>query len=82
MVLKAGYQGSLGWEKDCLQKTPEYLCNTEWWFLYPSALGTIKYNGVPMYGRQMVDVLNAIGLDLVTFGNHEFDIPEPNWSIE
>ena len=45
-------------------------------FLYPSALGTIKYNGVPMYGRQMVDALNAMGLDLATFGNHEFDIPE------
>ncbi len=45
-------------------------------FLYPSALGTIKYNGTAMNGRQMVDVLNAMGLDLVTFGNHEFDIPE------
>jgi 2',3'-cyclic-nucleotide 2'-phosphodiesterase (5'-nucleotidase family) len=45
-------------------------------FLFPSALGTIKYEGTPMYGRQMVDVLNTAGIDLVVFGNHEFDIPE------
>lgn len=45
-------------------------------FLFPSALGTIKYEGTPMYGRQMVDVLNAVGIDLAVFGNHEFDIPE------
>lgn len=45
-------------------------------FLFPSAVGTIKYQGVPMYGRQMVDVMNTTGIDLVTFGNHEFDIPE------
>ena len=45
-------------------------------FLFPSAIGTIKYEGIPMYGRQMVDVLNTVGINLVVFGNHEFDIPE------
>lgn len=40
----------------------------------PSALGTARVDGVPLAGRQIVDVMNAIGLDYATFGNHEFDI--------
>lgn len=42
-------------------------------FISPSALGTSTYEDKRINGRQMVDVLNAIGLDYVTFGNHEFD---------
>ena len=42
-------------------------------FISPSALGTSEYEGKRINGRQMVDMLNAIGLDFVTFGNHEFD---------
>ncbi|HJY63431.1 MAG TPA: bifunctional metallophosphatase/5'-nucleotidase [Ignavibacteria bacterium] len=42
-------------------------------FISPSALGTSEYEGKRINGRQMVDVLNHIGLDYVTFGNHEFD---------
>lgn len=45
-------------------------------YLSPSALGTAKVDGQPLAGRQMVDVLNATGLDLATFGNHEFDVSE------
>ncbi len=30
----------------------------------------------PLAGRQMVDVLNATGVDWATFGNHEFDVSE------
>jgi 5'-nucleotidase len=44
--------------------------------LSPSALGTAKINGVPLAGQQMVAVMNALGVDYATFGNHEFDIPE------
>lgn len=43
-------------------------------FLNPSLLGTLKYQGVPIRGRQMVEVMNAMNFDLVTFGNHEFDL--------
>ncbi|MEZ4794201.1 MAG: bifunctional metallophosphatase/5'-nucleotidase [Flavobacteriaceae bacterium] len=43
-------------------------------FLNPSLLGTIKYQGERIYGKQMVEVMNAMGFELVTFGNHEFDI--------
>lgn len=42
-------------------------------FLSPSVIGTLKYEGERIKGRQMVDVLNQAGLDYATFGNHEFD---------
>jgi 2',3'-cyclic-nucleotide 2'-phosphodiesterase (5'-nucleotidase family) len=42
-------------------------------FISPSALGTSEYQGKRINGRQMIDVMNAIGVDYVTFGNHEFD---------
>jgi 5'-nucleotidase len=45
-------------------------------YLSPSALGTARVDGQPLAGRQMVDVLNATGLDWATFGNHEFDVSE------
>ncbi|MGE5657373.1 MAG: bifunctional metallophosphatase/5'-nucleotidase [Actinomycetota bacterium] len=42
----------------------------------PSALGTAKVNGKPLAGQQMVAVMNAIGFNYATFGNHEFDLPQ------
>ena len=45
-------------------------------FLNPSLLGAIKFEGERLNGRQMVDVMNAMDFDLVTFGNHEFDLSE------
>jgi len=45
-------------------------------FLSPSLIGTIKQNGKRIKGAQMVEVMNVTGIDLVTFGNHEFDIKE------
>jgi 5'-nucleotidase len=45
-------------------------------YLSPSALGTARVDGRPLAGRQMVDVLGAMGLDWATFGNHEFDVSE------
>jgi 5'-nucleotidase len=44
-------------------------------FFSPSALGTAVVDGRRLDGRHMVAVLNALGLDYATFGNHEFDIP-------
>lgn len=40
----------------------------------PSAMGTAKVDGRALEGRQMVAVLNRLGLDWATFGNHEFDV--------
>ncbi len=45
-------------------------------FLSPSVIGTLRYEGKGIKGRQMVDVMNAVGIDWVCFGNHEFDLDE------
>ena len=45
-------------------------------FLNPSLINSMKYEGERIKGRQMVEVLNAMDLDLVAFGNHEFDLDE------
>ncbi len=45
-------------------------------FLNPSLLGTIKVDGERLKGKQMVEVMNAMYFNLVTLGNHEFDIKE------
>ncbi|WP_315823194.1 bifunctional metallophosphatase/5'-nucleotidase [Paraflavitalea speifideaquila] len=50
-------------------------------FLSPSFIGTLKYkdatgNELKIAGKQMVEVMNSAGIDLVTFGNHEFDIAQ------
>lgn len=45
-------------------------------FLNPSLLGTLRIDGERLNGKQMIDVLNAMEIDLVTFGNHEFDLDE------
>lgn len=45
-------------------------------FVSPSALGTARVDGTPLAGKQMVAVLNAVGLDWTALGNHEFDISE------
>jgi 2',3'-cyclic-nucleotide 2'-phosphodiesterase (5'-nucleotidase family) len=45
-------------------------------FLSPSVYNSLKYEGVRIRGRQMVETMNAAGMDLAVFGNHEFDITE------
>ena len=45
-------------------------------FLNPSLLGTLKYEGEKIKGKQMIEVMNAMNFDLVTLGNHEFDLKE------
>ena len=45
-------------------------------FLNPSLIGTMKYNGERIRGKQMVEVMNAMNFDVAAFGNHEFDIPK------
>jgi 5'-nucleotidase len=43
-------------------------------FFSPSALGTARVGGERLNGKQMVDVLNGVGVDIAVLGNHEFDI--------
>jgi 5'-nucleotidase / UDP-sugar diphosphatase len=45
-------------------------------YLSPSAIGTAVIDGQPLAGRQMVDVLNHVGVDWAVLGNHEFDVSE------
>lgn len=45
-------------------------------YVSPSAIGTARVDGEALSGKQMVDVLNATGLQWATLGNHEFDISE------
>ena len=42
-------------------------------FISPSAIGTSSYQGKRINGAQMVAAMNAVGVDFVCFGNHEFD---------
>jgi 2',3'-cyclic-nucleotide 2'-phosphodiesterase (5'-nucleotidase family) len=42
----------------------------------PSAMGLARVGGARLYGRHMVDVMNALGLDDATFGNHEFELSQ------
>ncbi len=57
-------------------KDPTLLTTLGGDYLSPSALGTARVDGEPLRGKQMVAVLNLVGVDWATFGNHEFDIPE------
>jgi len=43
-------------------------------FLNPSLIGTLKYKGERIRGKQMIETMNAMNFDLVNFGNHEFDL--------
>ncbi len=43
-------------------------------FLNPSVIGTLKHEGKSIKGKQMIEVMNTMGIDYVTFGNHEFDL--------
>lgn len=48
-------------------------------FLSPSLIGSIKVDGERLKGKQMIDVMNAMDFDLVTFGNHEFDLDDADF---
>ena len=40
----------------------------------PSALGLAEVNGDLLAGKQNIAVMNKVGIDFATFGDHEFDI--------
>lgn len=59
--------------KELLAKNPNTYTVLAGDFISPSVVGTLKYEGKRIRGRQMVETLNTLGLDWVVFGNHEFD---------
>lgn len=81
--LEGGKSGGLArvatLRQELLQETPNLLTVLSGDFLSPSFIGTLKLdNGERIAGLQMVETLNALGVDYVTFGNHEFDLSSPD----
>jgi 2',3'-cyclic-nucleotide 2'-phosphodiesterase (5'-nucleotidase family) len=62
--------------KELLAENPNTFMFMAGDFLNPSLIGTLKYEGEKIKGKQMIEVMNAMNFDLVTFGNHEFDLKE------
>jgi 5'-nucleotidase len=60
--------------KDLLKENPNVVTVIAGDFLSPSLIANLKLdNGEKIAGLQMVETLNAMGMDYATFGNHEFD---------
>lgn len=59
--------------KELLAKNPNTFTVLSGDFISPSVIGTLKFEGKRIRGKQMVETLNTLGLDWVVFGNHEFD---------
>ena len=62
--------------QELLQKDANTMTMIAGDFLNPSLVGTMKFEGKKISGRQMVEVMNAMDFDLAAFGNHEFDVKE------
>lgn len=63
-------------KKQELARNPNTLLVIAGDFLSPSVYNSLRYEGKSIRGRQMVAALNAAGMDIAVFGNHEFDIKE------
>ncbi len=61
-----------------LKENPNTLTFMAGDFLNPSLIGTLKYQGEGIKGKQMVEVMNAVGVNFAGFGNHEFDLDFPD----
>ena len=77
-----GSQGNLArvayFLNEVRKKYPHTLAFLAGDFLNPSLINTMKYGGERIRGKQMIEVLNAVGIDLAAFGNHEFDFDYPD----
>ncbi|MBC6994285.1 5'-nucleotidase C-terminal domain-containing protein [Lewinella lacunae] len=67
--------------QELLRENPNVITVMAGDFLSPSFLGTMSYTNDAgererIAGLQMVETLNAMGLDYATFGNHEFDLKD------
>src|SRR5690242_16283845 len=63
-------------KKEYVQKNPNTLLVIAGDFVSPSVYNSLQYQGTRIRGKQMIEALNAAGMDLAIFGNHEFDISE------
>jgi 2',3'-cyclic-nucleotide 2'-phosphodiesterase (5'-nucleotidase family) len=78
--LAGGTQGGMArvatLKKKYKAKNPNTLLVIGGDFLSPSVYNSLQYEGKAIRGKQMVESMNAAGMDLAVFGNHEFDIKE------
>ena len=63
-------------KRELTQKNPNTLTILAGDFLNPAVISTFKYEGKSIKGKQMIEVMNAVGFDWVGLGNHEFDLDE------
>lgn len=63
-------------KKKYQQKNPNSFLVISGDFVSPSVYNSLQYQGKAIRGKQMIEALNAAGMDLAVFGNHEFDIRE------
>jgi 2',3'-cyclic-nucleotide 2'-phosphodiesterase (5'-nucleotidase family) len=64
--------------KELMQENPNTFTVMAGDFLNPSLIGTLKYEGQGIKGKQMIEVMNNVGFDFVCLGNHEFDLDFPD----
>lgn len=62
--------------KALLAENPSVITTLSGDFVSPSLTGTLRYQGEKIAGKHMVEVMNALGVDYVVPGNHEYDIKE------
>lgn len=62
--------------KQLLAENPNVITVLSGDFVSPSLIGTLRYQGEKIAGKHMVEVMNALGVDYVVPGNHEYDIKE------
>ena len=61
-------------KKKYLQKNPNSFLVIAGDFVSPSVYNSLQYEGKAIRGKQMIEAMNAAGMDFAVFGNHEFDI--------
>ena len=61
-------------KKQLLAQNPNTIMTLSGDYHGPSGMGLAKVNGVPLAGQQAVAILNKVGIDYSTFGDHEFNI--------
>ncbi len=63
-------------KKQYIQKNPNTVLVMVGDFVSPSVYNSLQYEGKRIRGKQMIEAMNAAGMDMAIFGNHEFDITE------
>jgi 2',3'-cyclic-nucleotide 2'-phosphodiesterase (5'-nucleotidase family) len=63
-------------KKNYQQKNPNTFLVIAGDFVSPSVYNSLQYQGKAIRGKQMIEAMNAAGMDFAIFGNHEFDIKE------